>query len=325
MQYLKNEALDTILPDWKGNPHDGKEFQYLGKSFRPDIKIIMRMAVTPNPQRREKREDQWRPSIHTDTSYIDSGKDFISWLGHASFLMRINGKLLLTDPVFYNLAVLKRFVPIPLQLSELASLDYLLISHDHRDHCDKKSIKNILQYAQPKILTSLKMSNVISKWVGNTKIQEAGWYQRYQTKDVEIIYLPAQHWCRRGLMDFNKVLWGSFIIRTADYCIYFGGDSATGSHFEEIGRLFPNIDVAILGIGAYKPDFMMQDVHTSPDEAFEAFQQLGAKKMIPMHYGTYDLSNEPISEPLSLLKKAFAAADITDRLLPLGIGEPFLF
>ncbi len=323
MEYLYNKQLKRIRSDWKGNPHDGTEFQYIDRPFKPDWKVIFKMMLSKNPQAKAKRKDDWRPEVHHDSSYLDTTEDFIVWLGHASFLIQINGKRILTDPVFYNIALLQRFVPIPIELDDLTNLDYLILSHDHRDHCDKKSLTAVLEHANPTILTTLKMNNVIQSWVGDTPIQEAGWYQMYETKDVEIIFLPSQHWCRRGLTDFNRVLWGSFIIRTPEKTIYFGGDSASGKHFEEIGKLFPNIDVCMLGIGAYKPDFMMQEVHTSPAEAKDAFEQLGAKKMIPMHYGTYDLSWEPISEPFYNIQSLFEGTP--EKLLPLGVGEPYFF
>lgn len=323
MEHLLNDDLECMLPDWKGNPFDGTEFQYLENPFKPQWKHIANYMLTRNPQGREKRQDKWRPKVQTDTSFLDSPKDFIVWLGHASFLIQVNGKRLLTDPAFYNLALIQRRVGIPFGVEQFANLDYLLISHDHRDHCDKKSIKQVLKHANPSILTCLKMSNTIKNWVGQTPIQEAAWYQIYKTEGVEVIYLPARHWSRRGLTDFNRVLWGSFLIRVNDKTIYFGGDSSVGNHFEEIGKLFPDIDVCMLGIGAYKPAEMMQAVHTSPQQAYEAFLQLGAKQMIPMHYGTYDLSWEPASEPYRMIHELFEQANKTESLLALDIGEPF--
>ncbi len=321
MQYLQNKALLTIKEDWQGNPFDGKEFLYEDEPFRPKMSDIFKMLTSRNPQAREKRTDKWRPAVFTDSNYLESKEDFIVWLGHASFLIQLNGKRILTDPVFYNLALLRRFVPLPLKLEQFADLDYLLLSHDHRDHCDQKSIKNVLKHASPTILTSLKMSSIIGHWIGDTPIQEAGWYQVYQTEDIEVTFLPSQHWCRRGLTDFNQVLWGSFMIQANGKTIYFGGDSAKGKHFGKIKQLFPNIDICILGIGAYKPQFMMQPVHTNPQEAFEAYQQLGAKKMIPMHYGTYDLSWEPISEPYYQIQDIFEQYQLGDQVLPIGVGE----
>lgn len=324
MKYLKNEKLASILPEWKGNPIVGKEFQYPDRSFRPEWRVVFKMLMTPNPQREEKRKDQWRLTSSPNVDYLkDKKSDWIVWLGHATFLIQINGIRMITDPVFYDLPMIPRKVKIPFDLNFLNEIDYILLSHDHRDHCDEKSFVQLLKNNNPVILTSLKMTSVIGKWIGETAYQEAGWYQIYDTGDraIRITYLPAQHWCRRGLTDFNRRLWGSFMIESKGKTIYFGADSATGNHFKEIGQLFPKIDMAMLGIGAYKPAFMMKDNHTSPKEAYEAFQQLGAKQMIPMHYGTFDLSNEPIGEPYRWIKKCFVNDNYTDRLILPGVNE----
>ncbi len=323
MQYLKNNALETIRPDWKGNPFENGEFQYIGKSFRAEYDALFRYIFRRNPQAREKREDKWRPAVYQKTAYLRGDEDFIVWLGHATFLIQLNGVRMITDPIFYDLPMLKRFVYLPFEISELSNVDYVLLSHDHRDHCDKKSIKDFLKYSDATILTSLKMTDIIGSWVGKTPIQEAGWLQKYKLRNerIEIIYLPAQHWCRRALTDFNRRLWGSFIIKSEKHTVYFGADSASGDHFAEIGALFPKIDIAILGIGAYKPEFMMKDIHTNPDEAKVAFEQLDAKKMIPMHYGTYDLPSEPISEPYNRIQERFSADDGHEKLILPGINE----
>lgn len=322
MQYLSNPDLNTIRPNWPGNPFDDGAFRYVGKAFVPSFRTILRWQFSRNPQRKEKKQDTWRLSVQHDLSFLTSDKDFIIWLGHACFLIQLNGVRLITDPVLFDLPLIKRHVRLPFSVEQFGKLDYLLLSHDHRDHCDKKSLKTIFNHYHPTILTSLKMTTVIGKWVGEGRVQEAGWYQQYKTEAaIEIIFLPSQHWCRRGLRDFNQVLWGSFLIRTKETTIYFGADSSSGAHFAEIGQLFPNIDYALLGIGAYKPDYVMQEVHTSPSEAWEAFQQLGATTMIPTHYGTYDLSDEPLSEPYRLIQQHTLAAGVQDRLQLLKVGE----
>ena len=202
----------------------------------------------------------------------------------------------------------KRYSEDPIALEKLLSIDFVLLSHDHRDHCDKKSLQKLFQFNRPAILTSLKMKDVIGSWLkDDPEIQEAGWYQRYNlfSDKIRITFLPSRHWCRRGATDFNKRLWGSFMIETPEQVIYFGSDSGYGDHFKQIGRVFPKIDVAILGIGSYRPSYMMKESHTNPKEARKAFNDLGAKKLIPMHYGTYDLSNEPMDEPYTWIQELF--------------------
>jgi L-ascorbate metabolism protein UlaG (beta-lactamase superfamily) len=157
-------------------------------------------------------------------------------------------------------------------------------------------------------------------WIKNTII-EAGWFQNYpKAHAVQITYLPAKHWNRRGLSDLNEMLWGSFMLTHQNQSLYFGADSGMGQHFEIITDLFPNIDYALLGIGAYQPEWFMATAHTSPIEAYEAFQILKAQHMIPMHYGTFDLSDEPIFYPKTELLKLKTEQNIHSILFP-NIGE----
>ena len=324
MKYLKNNQLPTILPDWRGNPHDGQRFHYIHEPFYPSYRSLLKWQFSANPQRAEKKMDDWAPALGNEFGYLkDKRQDCIAWLGHATFLIQLNGVRLITDPIFNGLPFLKRRVGLPFPLEQLTDIDYILLSHDHRDHCDKRSIKDLLKHNRPeKILAPLKLSNVIASWVGDIPIEEAAWYQTYRTEGVEVTFLPTRHWCRRGLFDFNRVLWGSFLIRAGNKQIYFGADSGMGSHFEEIGRLFPDIQYAMIGIGAYKPSYMMQEIHTNPAEALQAFQQLGAEKLIPMHYGAYDLSDEPASEPYYEIQRHFDEAGLPEKLLLPAVGEP---
>ena len=127
--------------------------------------------------------------------------------------------------------------------------------------------------------------------------------------------MPVRHWNRRGLLDFNKTLWGSFIIRHNGTNIYFAGDTSMGDHFYETANMFPEIDYCLLPVGAYKPENIMQDAHLSPQEAYEAFKILGGKRFIPMHFGTYDLGDEPLGEPQRILE---TYADKNTKILKVG-------
>ena len=328
VQYLLNEDL-AILPQkadtWRGNPFYQGQFRYLSKPFKPSWFRLLRWLSTPNPQRTLKRRDNWRPTVRPDKTYLQSDADFFVWLGHACFLFQINGVRLLTDPNFGDMFRTPRLVRPPFGLDELRNIDYILLSHDHRDHVDEGSIKTILQYNRPKkILGPLHISDVIRDWVGDVPIEEAAWYQIYRTDpgEPEVIYLPARHWCRRGFFDFNHVLWGAFLIRHGAHTFYFGGDSAYDWHWQEAGQLFPNLTVAMLGVGAYSPHFMMRESHTNPEEAFRGFLDLDARYFVPMHYGTYSLSDEPNSEPYRRTLGAFELADLRDHLLLVDLNEP---
>jgi L-ascorbate metabolism protein UlaG (beta-lactamase superfamily) len=343
MEYLLNADLPVhpAKPDWRGNPIKGNEFQYLRNPFRPAWGTVMRMLATPNPQRAAKRADHWRPPVYASVDYLnDRTANWIVWLGHACFLMQLNGLRFLTDPQLTDMPLVPRRVFPPFGYDELRGIDYLLLSHDHRDHVDEDCIRAICaNNAIRKILAPLRLSSVIGDWVGDTPIEEGAWYQEYDLAGtgVRVHFLPARHWCRRGLTDFNRVLWGSFLLEVGAGApiaigasgtgqakrIYFGGDSAETPYWTEIGRLFPDIDIAMLGIGAYRPEYMMQSNHANPAEAFRGYRHLGATYWWPMHHGTYDLSNEPASEPLLWATKLMGRAGLGERLLQPAVNEPW--
>lgn len=328
MPYLLNEKLTVMEAkrrEWRGNPYFNNRFQYVTRPFRPSWTSLLRWLFRANPQRREKRADNWRPPVVGGTNYWKSDRDFVVWLGHATFLLQLGGRRFITDPNFSHLPLMPRLVSPPYAADDLRGIQYILLSHDHRDHTDEDSIKAILAHNPVrKILAPLKLSDVIADWVGNTSIEEAAWYQEYDLPAgaPTVTFLPSRHWCRRGLLDFNRVLWGSFMIEYDQYRIYFGGDSSVDTHWQEIGQLFPSITIAMLGIGAYAPAFIMQDVHTTPEEALRGFQELRANYFWPMHYGTYDLADEPVGEPYRRVQHAATTAGLQNRLLLPALNEP---
>ena len=210
---------------------------------------------------------------------------------------------------------------MPCKIETLTNIDYILLSHDHRDHFDVKSIKELVKInPDVAILTSLNFKKLLAKnKISTAKTQEAGWYQKYKTDAVEIIFLPAKHWGRRGAFDFNKVLWGSFLIQTKDIKLFFSGDTAYDNKiFKEIHSEFGAIDICLLPISAYSPAFIMKQSHTTPEEAYQIFNDLKGKLFIPMHYGTYDLSDEPLGEPIKRLHNCFKKEETKLKTLKVG-------
>jgi L-ascorbate metabolism protein UlaG (beta-lactamase superfamily) len=237
--------------------------------------------------------------------------------------MRLSGVQIITDPVFYNLSgVVRRHSEMPCDASDFKGIDYVLLSHGHRDHCDRKSLKALYANNKFELLTGLNIGKMVSGWLPGLKYQEAGWYQTYHglKGDLQITYLPTQHWSNRYPWDLNETLWGSMMINTAGKHIFFGGDSGYSSYPAHIAELFPSIDIAMIGVGAYTPDYMMQDVHTNPHEAVQVIHDLGAKLFIPMHYGTFDLADEPMGEPVRTLNQLDREDQINADLRILDIG-----
>ena len=295
-----NPSLPFIKQNWTGNLLNKKQ-QYInldGPSERTFAELF-KWQTEKNPLKPLKQNQRTNVEVFLNQQITQDNDDGITWLGHASFVFSLNKKQFIVDPVLYNVGPLKRFTQLPCDVVALKNIDFILLSHNHRDHADKKSMIQVCGLnPSATILTGLNIDPLLRSWGIRNTIVEAGWYQRYQIEtDVEVTYLPAKHWNRRGLHDMNDMLWGSFMLQSTAQTIYFGADSGLGIHYPETAELFPNIDVAILGIGAYKPEWFMGTAHTSPADALLAFEQLKAKRLIPMHHGTFDLGDEPIFYP----------------------------
>ncbi|UCJ08918.1 MBL fold metallo-hydrolase [Chitinophaga pendula] len=326
MNYIQNSELQTIKPGWPGTPltADGR-FVNHEFPFIPRLWDVLKWKWGPQPQKLEKQQDTFRLQTYTDTRFLQQEEDCIVWLGHASFYIRIAGIRMLIDPIFFKVPFVKRYTPPPFPAEVFKDLDYLLISHDHQDHCQKKSVRAVIS-GNPAItvLTGLRMETLLRQWIGNTKLQTAGWYQQYHTPaPLQIYFLPSRHWSRRGLNDTNKRLWGAFVLKSENKTIYFSGDTGYGDHFKTAHILFPHIDVAIIGAGAYKPEWFMSPAHISPANAVIAANELMAKVLIPMHYGTLDLSDEPVGEPLRELQRMQQEGLLHGSLHALQSGEVY--
>jgi L-ascorbate metabolism protein UlaG (beta-lactamase superfamily) len=320
-KHIINPALPIIKPDWEGNVMIGSHFCNLNKKEHYNIIDILKWKLLPNPQRAEKKADKFRVDTIPNTVFTKPGQDKIVWLGHNCFFIRLGGVSFLTDPNFYKMKLKRRLASMPCNSTDLTNIDYLLLSHNHRDHLDKKSVKELAKVnPSMKALLPLRLGNFAGKYVRN--FQDAGWYQQYEvTGDVKVFLLPAMHWSRRGLFDNTKTLWGSYIIKSADTTIFFAGDTRTGTHFADIASLFPKIDYALMPIGAFKPGYIMSKAHMSPNESVEAGNILNPNVFIPMHYGTYDLSNEPIGEPYRDIIELKNQGKLNAELRLLNIGE----
>ena len=228
--------------------------------------------------------------------------DYIGWIGHATFLIKLGNTTIITDPVFSkNAGPLifgpKRYVEPALNLNELPKIDLFLLTHNHYDHQDMGTIRKF-PYKDTKVLTALKLGKYFTKHHFKD-VQELDWYQEVKFNDLKITFLPAVHWSKRSLTDTNKTLWGSFLIEYAGKKIFFACDTGYGNIYKKIGKEFGPIDLTMINIGAYdfRPMFEKSIYHTSPEEALQAAQDLKSKKVLGTHWGTFVLSLEPIMEP----------------------------
>jgi L-ascorbate metabolism protein UlaG (beta-lactamase superfamily) len=325
--FTSNPKLKTILPPerWKGTPVDEKGlFANHEFPFWPKFGDVWKWQTTANPDKTAKKTETFKLQIHKGDSWLTAKEDMIVWLGHASYFIRLAGKTLLIDPVLGDLSfMVKRISELPVAPEKLANMDYILLSHDHRDHADEASMKLIAPLNKnAKYLTSLKLDTLLGEWTGSKDIQAAGWYQEYETDEsLKITFVPTRHWCRRGLTDTNQILWGGFVIQGAGKTIYFGGDTGYGSHLKEVKEIFGEIDFYLVGVGAYKPEWFMSPSHMSPQSAVKAANEMEAKTMIPMHYGTFDLSDEPTGEPYRILQDLEKSGKIKGKLHLAEVGE----
>jgi L-ascorbate metabolism protein UlaG (beta-lactamase superfamily) len=325
----KNEELETIKKDWPGNALDSRDrFFDEQYPYLPSMLDVARWKLGGNPLEEARANDTWKAEVRDPSQFLASDRDGIMWLGHASFYIRIGGISILTDPVFGDTRFLKRLVPVPSQLDQIRRVDYVLLSHDHRDHMDEATLRAIaLKFPNAAFTGGLRSEDVLHAWTTPTnRILTAGWFQKFATGDekVGIHFLPVRHWSRRFLMDTNWRLWGSYIVQIGGKTIYFGGDSGYSEHFRTVGELFPTIDYFLVGIGAYEPNWFMRPNHATPDEAVQAFIDAKGGVLIPMHYGTFELSDEPPGEPLRRLGEAAQAANSSARMRPLAINETLL-
>jgi L-ascorbate metabolism protein UlaG (beta-lactamase superfamily) len=325
VHYRRNEALRTIRPGYPGNKLVGSEFCNGEALYEPSLSTALRWQLTTNPQKEEKKRDTWTPAVEPCAEAFFSTEDMLVWLGHAGFLLRVGGVSLLFDPVLFSSVGLRHRHALPCQPQDVRNIDYLLLSHGHRDHLDEQSIKLLAkQNPQMQVLAPLGMAALLRGMVPSLPVQEAGWWQQFDlgaAAPFELYYLPASHWHRRGAFDLNKVLWGSFLIKAEDRLIYFAGDTSYGDHFEQIEQAFGPLDIVLLPIGAYKPPFMMHLSHVNPHEAAKAANVLRAGHLVPMHHGTFDLSDEPASEPLRLLTEVAASGMLRGELHAPAVGE----
>lgn len=328
--HKNNPNLKTLKAPtgWQGTPVDDKgRFLNLNHPFVPNWVDVFRWKLQKSPFGKDKKAEVHSPEIFKEDSWLTGNDYVIVWLGHCTFYIRINGVQLLTDPVFGHIPFIKRQSDFPIHPDRFVDIDYVLLSHDHRDHLDEKSLKLLSkQNPNARYLTGLGMKELVQRFTVSDKIEEAGWYQQYSVSNqlVSITYIPSRHWSKRGLYDTNKRLWGGFIIEASGKHILFAGDSGYDTHYSELATVFGKTDYAILGIGAYEPAWFMSANHQSPADAIKAFNNLKADHFIPMHYSTFDLSDEPLSQPLKDLHAASKNYKLERKLNILNIGQPLV-
>lgn len=272
------------------------------------------------------------PMARNDPTFLKSNQSEITltWIGHATLLLQINGKNILTDPHFSQRASPvqwagpRRVVPPGLALGDLPAIDMVVISHNHYDSLDTGSITRLYERDHGPSTTFF-VPLGLGRWfrnLGISRVIELDWWDRYEAGGLEIIAVPVQHWSKRLLESANTTLWAGWIIRSNSFRFFFAGDSGYASHFKEIGRKFGPFDLCATPIGAYRPRWFMRAHHMNPAEAVQVHLDVGSKKSVGIHWGTFKLTDEPLDEPPEKLAKARREKNIPeDEFLVLKHGQ----
>jgi len=279
-------------------------------------KLIRHSAVTP------RHGQSHKPQL------VTNGQMGVTFIGHASFFLQIGGENVLVDPNFARwLFVLKRLRQPGVKINDLPPIDLVLITHAHFDHLHRPSLRALVQHTKrwrgsaPTVVVPEHVFDLVSD-LGFRDVVELTWWNSYRHRNVTITHVPSRHWGARVLRDAHRG-YGGYVLRDTKHSVYHAGDTAYFSGFREIGlRLSPQL--ALLPIGAYNPP-SFRNVHASPADATRAFLDLNARWMVPMHYGTFRLSHEPMDEPLQLLDDAARQAGVQDRVLVLTEGLTRIF
>jgi len=310
--YAPHQAEDRYFSPWMKMP-DKSFLDVLGWKLFPEDHYT-------------KEEMAFLPGVSPNTlARIQSTQgDFILWIGHNTFLVRTGGQYWLTDPIFSERALIpKRKTPPALTLEELNALvkaPNILISHNHYDHLDRKSMKCLPE--DSRVFVPQGLAAMVKK-MNKPHTQAMDWWEeKILGPGIKLVCLPTQHWSMRINQGRNKSLWVAWLLITPDTTFYFGGDTGYFKGFTETGKKYPDIDYAFMATTAYHPRWFMHYQHMNIPEAVKGFNELGAKYFIPTQWGTFHLGSEPAGFPGLELKRFIQARKLdSSRFKIMDIGE----
>lgn len=316
-------------PGYKGPVSDhfnGKVFQNYDQVKAKGFLAVIKWMFSREKVEWEKRQDspEVKPAAEEDNLTI-------YFVNHATFLIQWRGMNILTDPIWseraspFGFAGPERMRPPGIIFKGLPEIDLVILSHNHYDHLDISTIVRLDGRDQPVFIVPLGVDIYLQK-KGIKKLKALDWWQTTNEGPLEISMVPAQHFSGRGMFDRNKTLWGGYMISDVDHKVYFAGDTGYNNKMlSDISRQHPEIDIALLPIGAYKPRWFMSAIHTAPEEAAVVHQQLNCKKSIAMHYGTFPLADDNQEDAFTELQSALEKYNIDpEEFLLLDGGEKFL-
>tara|TARA_R110000868_G_scaffold198528_3_gene445070 strand:+ start:888 stop:1901 length:1014 start_codon:yes stop_codon:yes gene_type:complete len=303
-------------------PFDGERFQNLEPVPDKPLSDLLKWRFTGE----RASWPTWVESAPGNILKQRTEKNEVHWnvINHATVLIQIDGVNILTDPIWsertspVSFAGPKRVRNPGLKFETLPPIDYVLISHNHYDHLDLPTLKRLKDKFNPLFIVGLKNRELLES-EGISNILEMDWWQKFELDPLTIHFVPAQHWSARGLFDKRKMLWGGFYIQGSSN-IYFAGDTGWGSFFEQIKNKIAAPDLSFIPIGAYAPRWFMKNFHINPQESVRAHKALGSKQSVGIHFGTFQLTDEGLDDPIKELKQAMLTQEVSAFEVPV-FGE----
>jgi L-ascorbate metabolism protein UlaG (beta-lactamase superfamily) len=300
-----NESKRTVQLEW------GTLFQYVKESFKHrNVETEPKGSI---PVRKMMTED-----------ILSASEDSVWRIGHSTLLLKISGKLILLDPVFseraspFQFIGPKRFHQPPIGIDALPLIDAVVISHNHYDHLDKDSIKQLAGKVAHFVVPLGNGNDLVAWGVDEQKITEMDWWQEFHLDEVTLVSTPSQHFSGRGITDRDKTLWSSYVIKSSESRVFFSGDTGYFNGFKEIGEKYGPFDLTLIETGAYHPSWA--SIHMLPEQSLQAHVDLKGQRMMPIHNGTFNLALHSWKDPFEQITR-LAESQQVDLLTP-EMGEP---
>lgn len=304
------------------NFEDGKFKNEMLTEMNMKFGKMMKFIFNPPPHRSPEKVIEPLKIDSLDIVAYQSPAPRLTWFGHSTFLLEMDGKVILIDPMFGDRAAPFSFVGakrysngLPISIDKLPEIDAIILSHDHYDHLDHGSILK-LKDKTDKFYTALGVGGHLRKWgVEAEKIEELNWWDQTVLDNIRLICAPARHFSGRALFDQNATLWCSWIIQTDSSNIYFSGDGGYGRHFKEIGEKYGPFDISLMECGQYNEQW--RAIHLMPEETIQAAIDVRSKVVLPIHWGAFALAYHEWTDPIERAVKAGAHQGI-------GVVTPFI-